>query len=667
MRHRAMLLAAALAVAMPPTMADSGPAAKATERQRFLAAEAAARSEAGPRWRVLAEGLEGYALYPYLEFAALTRDLRSAPRGEVEAFLARDPDSLLATRLRARWLTLMAERRDWPAFLAAWRAVDDVALRCAHFAASVATGHDEGLEGTALALWNHAKPLPKDCSGLDEWLARRRALDAAQIWARIELAASAGEAALVRSLAARLPGEERIDAERIAFVVGDPAAGLERAQSWPDRPRLRAAIVAAIARLARRDVALAAQRWARVAPRFQFTDAERGEAIGAIAFQHAVRYEDAADVWFAELPAGTGPANAREWRLRSAIARSRFGEARIAFENLDEAQQRDPRLRWAAARAAELAGDQAFADALIEGLAGESNLFGFLAADRLDRPYVLCPEPMPGTAVRSEVDRLPGLVRAFELRAIGRDADARREWDHELPRLDREHRAAAVARALEAGWLDRGPLTLLRADETRFYELRFPIGFRREVLAAAERGKLDPAFVLALIRSESAWNVHARSSADARGLMQLLPSTAAAVAKREGLPWRGTADLEQPALNIRLGTRYLAERRDRYDGRLWLAAAAYNAGSAPVERWLAARPHLPPDLWSETVTFRETREYIARVMAFSVIYDWLLGRGITRVSTRMGLWPAERDAGVATVCPAPVAQATNPSIPRRSV
>lgn len=661
MRHRAMLLAAAFAIAAPMATADPG----ATERQRFLAAEAAARSEAGPRWRVLAEGLEAYALYPYVEFAALTRDLRTASRAEVEAFIARDPESLLATRLRNRWLTLMAERRDWPAFLAAWHPVDDVALRCAHFAASVATGREDGLDATALELWTHGKRLPRDCDGLDEWLARRGGLDPARVWTRIDLAATAGEAALVRSLAARLPAEDRADAERLASAVADPAAALARAGDWPDGPRTRRTIVDGVARLAARDVSVAGQRWGALAGRFDFDDAERGAAIGAIAFQLAVRYEPAADGWFAELPAGTGPANAREWRLRSAIARGRFGDARIAFENLDEAQQRDPRLRWAAARAAELAGDQAFANALIAGLAGESNLFGFLAADRLDRPYVLCPEPMPGAAVRSEVDRLPGLVRAFELRALGRDADARREWDHELPRLERERRAAAVARALDAGWLDRGPLTLLRSDETRYYELRFPIGFRREVLAAAERGQLDPAFVLALIRSESAWNVHARSGADARGLMQLLPSTAAAVAKRESAPYRGAGDLEQPALNIRLGTRYLAERRDRYDGRLWLAAAAYNAGPAPVQRWLDARPDLPPDLWSETVTYRETREYISRVMAFSVIYDWRLGGGMTRVSTRMGLAKPGSSPGVEVVCPAPVATTSSSSAPRR--
>jgi soluble lytic murein transglycosylase len=662
MRHRAMLLAAVLVIAAPIAAADAG----APERQRFLAAEAAARSEAGPRWRLLAEGLEDYALYPYLEFAALTRDLRSAPRGEVEAFLARDPDSLLATRLRARWLALMAERRDWPAFLAAWRPVDDVALRCAHFAASVATGQADGLDAAAIDLWTQAKPLPKDCDGLEDWLAKRGALDAARVWARIDLAAAAGEVGLVRSLATRLSGDERADAERLASMLADPAGALARAVDWPDRERNRRSIVDGVARLARRDAALAGQRWGALAGRFDFTPAERGEAIGAIAFQLAVRYEPAADGWFAELPAGTGPAPAREWRLRSAIARGRFGDARVAFENLDEAQQRDPRLRWAAARAAELAGDQAFADGLIEGLAGESNLFGFLAADRLERPYVLCSEPMPDVAVRREVDRMPGIVRAFELRALGRDADARREWDHELPRLDRERRAAAVARALEAGWLDRGPLTLLRADETRYYELRFPIGFRREVLAAAERGKLDPAFVLALIRAESAWNVRARSNADARGLMQLLPSTAAAVARREGLPWRGAADLEQPALNIRLGTRYLAERRDRYDGRLWLAAAAYNAGPAPVERWLAARPDLPPDLWSETVPYRETREYITRVMAFSVIYDWRLDGDVARVSTRFGLARPGNSTRTEVTCPAPVAMTSHPSVDRSS-
>lgn len=662
MRHLAMLLAAVLVVAAPITRADPG----ASERQRFLAAESAARSEAGPRWRVLAEGLEGYVLYPYLEFAALTRDLRSARRGEVEAFLARDPDSLLATRLRARWLTLMAERRDWPAFLAVWRPVDDIALRCAHFAASVATGREDGLDAAASELWTQAKPLPKDCNGLDEWLARRGALDATRVWTRIDLAAAAGQAGLVRSLAARLPADERNDAERLAAAIGDPAGTLAAATNWTDSPRTRSTIISGVERLAARDATLAGQCWGALAGRFEFSPAERGAAIGAIAFQLAVRFEPAADGWFAELPTGTGPANAREWRLRSAIARGRFGDARLAFENLDEAQQRDPRLRWAAARAAELAGDQAFADALIEGLAGESNLFGFLAADRLDRPYVLCPEPMPGAAVRAEIDRHPGLARAFELRALGRDADARREWDHELPRLDRERRAVAVARALEAGWLDRGPLTLLRADETRYYDLRFPIGYRREVLAAAERGKLDPAFVLALIRSESAWNVHARSGADARGLMQLLPSTAAAVAKREGVPWRGAADLEQPALNIRLGTRYLAERRDRYDDRLWLAAAAYNAGPAPVERWLDARPDLPPDLWSETVTYRETREYISRLMAFSVIYDWRLGGELTRVSTRFGLARPGDSTRTEVICPAPVAMTSTRFVDRSS-
>lgn len=660
MRHRAMLLAVGLMVAARLATADPG----ASERQRFLAAEAAARSEAGPRWRVLAEGLETHALYPYVEFAALTRDLRSAPRADVEAFLAREPDSLLATRLRARWLTLKAERRDWPSFLAAWRPVDDVALRCAHFAASVATGREDGLEAIALELWTQGKALPKDCAGLEDWLARRGALDTARVWARIDLAATAGEASLVRSLAARLPGEDRTDAERLASAIADPGATLVRAGGWPDRPRARRAIVEAVTRLARRDLAEAARHWGALAGRFEFADHERGEAIGAIAFQHAVRYEPAADGWYAELPPGTGPANAREWRLRAAIARGRFGDARVAFENLDEAQRRDPRLRWAAARAAELAGDRAFADSLIEGLAGESNLFGFLAADRLGRPYVICAEPMPHATLRAEIERHAGLARAFELRAIGRDADARREWDHELPRLDRERRAAAVARALDAGWLDRGPLTLLRADETRYYELRFPIGFRREVLAAAGRAGLDPAFVLALIRSESAWNVHARSSADARGLMQLLPSTAAAVARREGIPWRGASDLDQPLLNIRLGTRYLGERRDRYDGRLWLAAAAYNAGPAPVERWLDARPDLPPDLWAETVTYRETREYITRVMAFSVIYDWRLGGPVTRVSVRMGLAEPGADTRVDVVCPAPAHTITDSSVPR---
>jgi len=118
-------------------------------------------------------------------------------------------------------------------------------------------------------------------------------------------------------------------------------------------------------------------------------------------------------------------------------------------------------------------------------------------------------------------------------------------------------------------------------------------------------------------------------------LMQLLPSTGARLARALGIAWGGAETLYQPLTNIAIGSAYLRQMLDRFNGRTYLAIGAYNAGSAPVERWLAQRPQLDPDFWIETVSYKETREYIARVLAFSVIYDWRFGGKAVPLSERM--------------------------------
>ena len=96
----------------------------------------------------------------------------------------------------------------------------------------------------------------------------------------------------------------------------------------------------------------------------------------------------------------------------------------------------------------------------------------------------------------------------------------------------------------------------------------------------------------------------------------------------------------------------------RYAGATWLASAAYNAGAAPVDRWIAARGGLDPDFFLATIPYRETREYVARVMAYSVIYDWRLHDATQALAARMpriGQAYAAPDAATkrkAVMCPA---------------
>ena len=108
---------------------------------------------------------------------------------------------------------------------------------------------------------------------------------------------------------------------------------------------------------------------------------------------------------------------------------------------------------------------------------------------------------------------------------------------------------------------------------------------------------LDPALLAAVIYSESRFRPHVRSARGAIGLMQLLPSTAEGIATRTGGTKFVPSDLDDPELNVRYGAWYLRHLRQHYAGRpdaMTLALAAYNAGMANVDSWVANTPSGPP-------------------------------------------------------------------------
>ncbi|NOG73187.1 lytic transglycosylase domain-containing protein [Roseicella sp. DB1501] len=135
----------------------------------------------------------------------------------------------------------------------------------------------------------------------------------------------------------------------------------------------------------------------------------------------------------------------------------------------------------------------------------------------------------------------------------------------------------------------------------------------------------EPALVLAITRQESNFDPEAVSGANARGLMQLLPSTASGVAKRLGLRHQVGMLTTDTAHNMRLGAAYLNELLSRFGGTLPYAIAGYNAGPNRVDEWLGTygdpRSGSPAMLdWMELIPFSETRNYVQRVIENMAIY-----------------------------------------------
>src|SRR5690606_29787288 len=365
-----------------------------------------------------------------------------------------------------------------------------------------------------------------------------------------------------------------------------------------------------------------------------------------IALQTVASYLPDSARRLAAVPESAYDERLHEFRVREALARADWSGALDALRKLPVSMRNDSRWQWFEARMLEKLGRGPEALAMFQRTATAPNFHGFLAADRLGLPYALCPWTHAQTpALRAEVARDPALVRALALYRIDRAGWAVREWNHAMARFDDERRHMAVAIAQDNGWFGRGVFALgKRPEEQRLYTLRFPLHHDAEIRAAARRHALDPAWIAAEIRAESIFNPNARSHANARGLMQLLPSTAAAVAKRIGHAYTGAESLYDAATNIALGSAYLRQMEDKY-ATTYQAIAAYNPGPAPVARWPSQRGSYDPDLWIETITYKETREYVARVLAFSVIYDWRLNGDALPVSDRlMGRTEGKRKA-----------------------
>ncbi len=165
-----------------------------------------------------------------------------------------------------------------------------------------------------------------------------------------------------------------------------------------------------------------------------------------------------------------------------------------------------------------------------------------------------------------------------------------------------------------------------RGDEVSEDVLRllFPLTHWDLIRRNAEAHGLDPYLIAGLIRQESGFHPRARSVANARGLMQLIPSTGQLVARRYGLRRLSPERLYDPALNIRLGTAYLAEQLRRF-GRIEYALAAYNAGPVRVTRWLQELPTEEMDEWIESIPITETRQYVKSILRNVAHYRRIYG------------------------------------------
>jgi soluble lytic murein transglycosylase len=162
--------------------------------------------------------------------------------------------------------------------------------------------------------------------------------------------------------------------------------------------------------------------------------------------------------------------------------------------------------------------------------------------------------------------------------------------------------------------------------------LTYPMACRDEVQGAAERTGVGSILLLALMRQESTFDRFAHSTAEARGLTQVIPATGATIAGRLGLTGFRPEELFDPARGIAFGAFHLADRVRMYNGDVFRAVAAYNAGPEAVATWAPGGDDA--DLFVEAIDYGETRSYVKLIYEYQSIYRGVLAASAAGASPR---------------------------------
>ncbi len=601
------------------------------QRQDYTAAKTALNQRQLNTYRKLVTKLEDYPLLPYLEYQDIGNRLNALPKADVAAFLSNYPGSYLADRLSHRWLRTLASRQQWQDYNTFYNPdLNDAELACHSLRARLEIGDKTAFDDVA-PLWNIAESQSKACDPVfSRWMAAGK-LTPQLLWERHSKALQAGNVDLAGYLARQMAEPQKKLALLFQEVRRTPGVLAQTSRFSKQSPEMQEIILYGLQRLAIHDAPKALTLWQGYDAQQLFDDTKRLETQYYLATRLLRQdHQDAAETLLSSISQITST-NLTEALIRDSLRKLDWEKAFTWLTRLPiEAQQTERWMYWRARIMEELdikEIDGQSVKSLYNRVAATRSFYGFLSADKLGYEYRLVDKPMLiSPELQTQVEQAPGIQRARELYILGDIYGASREWFHTTRRMKNEEMVAAGRLADRWGWHRQGIQAMIDAEYWDDLQVRFPLAYQEHVASAAKATSVNPLFLMAITRQESAFSPDAKSSAGALGLMQLMPATAQQTAKRAGIPYSSKQDLLKPEKNIALGSRYINQLLNQFNGNRILAAAAYNAGPSRVRQWLSKDDaKLPYDVWIETIPFHETRGYVQNVLSFSVIYGYRTG------------------------------------------
>ncbi|MGK0370956.1 MAG: soluble lytic murein transglycosylase [Glaciecola sp.] len=601
---------------------------RADQRAAFLRAERRVWQMDNAELAELVKELAGYPLIPYLIERKLSDRIQLSDKEQIRAFLEIYKGGPLARKLRRNWLEYLEKRQRASLFVEFYRPTSSAKLACAFLDFQIELGGDitESYSKIA-ALWTVGNSQPKQCDDLFKKWINAGQLTEDLVLLRIKKAADGGRHTLIPYLRTLLPKEKQYLADLWHKTRRDPSHVKNAKNFLGKYPLIEAEIMSyGLSRLIWRDQALAMRTMEKAEKHMIFTQVQRARVYGRFGIKLAMDNHEAAEEWLLKAADADDDPEVMRWHLAYLLRQQDWARIILLIENAAPQKVAAKDYSYWLARSYEQLGRQDEANVLYKQVATHRHYYGFLASARIDQPYQL--ENSPVVVSDESILKTMSLSsshRAYELRQLNRHHEARLEWRHTQGQLGEDEKLVTSVISSAWEWHDQAIFTFSREGYLDDVNRRFPTAFENIIVREATKNNIEPEWAFAIARRESSFMPDAVSPANARGLMQLLPSTAKYLENRR-ISSRKLLDAE---INAKLGNKYLRYLMNKLDNNRILATASYNAGWRKVRQWLPENEALASDIWVELIPYRETRNYVKAVTAYKQIYNAKLNDEVT--------------------------------------
>lgn len=604
----------------------------------FLEAHEAFQKNHPGKLEAAAAKLKQQPLAPYVDYYRWRLHLDQGDASRTAGLIARFDGDYLAEAIRLDWTKHLAKTGQWERFTEALTGVvnPDAELRCLALE-SRRLRPDPTLLVDARAMWQTQIDLPEACEVFFRNVILLSQLDERDVWDRARRHFDAGRYAHARKALGYLPKGQQVEDRVWAALNNKTERFLDGIIANPTvGPRNAELAALALLRLARQNPAEAAKYLTRLGPRLPAGD--RTALWGAVATQAAIVHLPEALEWFGRARGGKLYDEQYRWSARAALRAGDWVRVRQAIELMPAALAAEPAWVYWLGRSYKAAGKPKVAALLWSEIAGQPDFYGLLAAEELDRRFQQPPKAVAPTAAElAQIESSVSVQRALAFFRLDLRTEGLREWAWATRGMSDRQLLAAAEYAKRQHVYDRAINAAERTVSEHDYSLRYLTPFDDKIRPAAKAQALDDAWVYGLMRQESRFASVAKSAVGAQGLMQLMPATARYVARKLGLRDYHPSRVAEIDTNVVLGTSYLRMVYESLDKHPVLASAAYNAGPSRARKWRDPQRPLEGAVYTETIPFSETRDYVKKVMANAVIYTTLLTGKPDSLKARLGV------------------------------